>query len=322
MNVIDGVVRYAHDAHEVSINTVNAAIKETREDLKKLIDLVTAIAQPGRSSTIPIIAGELNPEDYETNFWFKGSLATRRADKGAKSGSPIINCFLEDQKGVSVSEAVKDRLRGDLAGHWWEMFFAGRNPDVWGRTGLNEKDIFREKFEAKYPFLRLCEAGWKSEALWSNYFSSWRQWLEEHLAELEKKKGGPVDLADLKAAIALKASADPNDLLSPTPAPDDKQLSSSPMPARDPEEPPAPMSPIPIQSDTGATTGSKHGRDEDEPPTASDPKRQKGKGRAIELITPTQFRNPSARAALQTYATMTKVRFLFSFVIHTLTEST
>lgn len=307
-DVTDSTIRNAHDAHKVSIDTVNAAIKETKEDIGKLIELVTVLTDPA-PSTILVRVGELKFEDYKkTKYWFKAvwiDINNKRTDKHLGSESPVISLFIEDQEGNGVSEAIKERIRGDLSGHWWGMYLAGRNPDNWTKMSLEEKEIFRAKFEKLYPILRLCEAGWKVDYLWINYFTSWRRQLTKHLRELEANKKRP----ELIKAPSLNTK----NSVSPAPSPEDDRHFPPTTPAPDHEQPPAASSPIPIpiSSDTGATTGSKRGRDEDEPHTASDPKRWKGKGRAIDLMSPTQFRNPAARMTLETCATVTKVRLSF-----------
>ena len=81
-------------------------------------------------------------------------------------------------------------------------------------------------------------------------------------------------------------------------------------PVCDREESLTESSPISISSDSGstqATAGSKRGRDEDEPPTASDPKRQKGKGKAVDIMTPTEFRRPRPQATPKLKVTVPKV---------------
>ena len=80
---------------------------------------------------------------------------------------------MEDEHGNNVSPGVKNRVRGNLYSYWLGLF-ENKEPINWKDLNLEMREAFRNKFEGLYPWLRLCEAHWKVDHLWINYFGTWK----------------------------------------------------------------------------------------------------------------------------------------------------
>lgn len=81
---------------------------------------------------------------------------------------------MEDEHGNNISPGVKAGVRGNLFSYWLGLF-EGKVPVNWKDLDLKMKNAFRDEFEGMYPWLRLCEARWKVDHLWINYFGSWKK---------------------------------------------------------------------------------------------------------------------------------------------------
>ena len=148
-------------------------VKGTKDEVKKLTHQIAAGSPPSvTSSEVP------KYEDYKhLPYWFESAWQAIRnkATKEISPDSSIPSLFMEDEHGEQHSEALKSKVRGDAIGYWNDMHAAGETPVTWTKVGLQRKDDFRKTFKAKYPWLRLCEAGWKVDHLWINYFKSWKR---------------------------------------------------------------------------------------------------------------------------------------------------
>jgi hypothetical protein len=180
----------------------------------------------------------------------------RNNSKDLTPDSPIISMYMEDESGKPISPGIKSTLRGDLTSYWNDVHNSGAVLTNFTDLGLDRKDDFRKTFEIRYPWLRLCEAHWKVDHLWINYFGSWRK---------SRNSPGPGVDANKKRQPSL-----------PSPS----EAASDP-------------SPVPIRSSVEAadgSVGSKRRREEFDDPTES-LKRLKGKEREI-LSRPTVFHHP------------------------------
>ena len=259
------------------VEKLDRSIKTTKEDVKKMVDHV-ATACTGPIPGIATSGIPLNPErkNYKyCRFWNEAPWQAIRSKQGPKPldlDSPIISMFLEDEFGQPVSHETKKRLFGDLNSYWTGMLDAGHTPKNWTDSlDLKTKNDFRRSFEGQYPFLRLCEGGWKVDQLWINYFRIWR-------------RGHPA-LITPEQTITRK--------LSP----------ATKKPATDPyTNEPTPDPPIFHPSDIGSantSTGFKRSREDQEYPDTS--KRHKGKAKEIPGLTPVHPR-PQLRKISATFA--------------------
>ena len=142
--------------------------------------------------SVPGVGSPTSPtyEEYQhLKYWFEAAWQALRSKHGSKDlpvDAPIISVFMEDEFGEPISEAVKARLRGDLMAYWTDIHNAGEKLRNWTDVGLERKDHFRQTFETKYPWLRLCEASWKVDHLWINHFRTWRKGHPELATTPEK----------------------------------------------------------------------------------------------------------------------------------------
>ena len=119
---------------------------------------------------------------------------------------------MEDKFGELISKAIKTKVCGDLMGYWNGVHDSGEVLRKWTDLSLDRKDHFRKTFEAKYPWLRLCEASWKVDHLWINYFRTWK-----------KKTRGESGVSTPEPADAQ----DPNSIPAPDPKPIIKRTSKT-----------------------------------------------------------------------------------------------
>ena len=297
------------DAYQKLLDLISSNVKGVRDDVKKTLDQMIATSA-GPSSLSPDAGPPktLNYEDYKhLKYWFEAvwqALRSKHNSTDLPLDSSIISIFMEDELGRPISEAIKARLRGDLTSYWNDIHKTGEVLKNWTDIGLERKDHFRSTFEAKYPWLRLCEASWKVDHLWINHFRTWR-------------KGHPELGATPEPAGSKKTTPGPSASI-PNPKPNAKRLGSvliirssdtesSDVATAAPKPPTA--KPIPhiniessdTDSSTGATVGSKRPVEEEDD---RNPKRQKGKGKQVEkvdIMEPTVFHHskPKTLSALK-----------------------
>jgi hypothetical protein len=296
------------------LGAISGVIKETREDVKALMKHVTDARVKGPT---PLIPGDLKKEDYPgCKFWNADTwieLNNGRAPKEFQlqvKGRPTICAFLEDEEGMFVSKAVKDKILSDLTSYWNDMIKPGpckEIPDSWTNVGLTRKDHFRETFEKRFPILKLCQANWKADYLWINYLGTWRR------GHLKPKSDWIIKSEDSIPDEKLRTPApgDATKALGPnnpgtTPALNDPEPAPAPMDS----EPPLPPSPsVTISStssisvsSTQATAGSKRAPEE-----VTEPSPKRYKGRVDPLMAPTVFKNARPMAKLKIPASLARV---------------
>lgn len=113
----------------------------------------------------------------------------------------IASLFYEDEYGKPVSEDVKTAVRQDLAGYWTDMVKKGKVPTAWGAMGIEDRNMYRQLMESKYPWLRLCAGHWKSGQIW---ISNWKG--------DNKKFKDPITITDSPPAsspIDISSESDP-----------------------------------------------------------------------------------------------------------------
>jgi hypothetical protein len=226
-----------------------------KEEVHKIAEYVLACPPNSSSDIKTYMSDPLNRNrSGKPKFWKQADWqAIRNRAKDAGADSPIINLFMEDEYGVPIPEGVKNTLRGDLASYWNELLKLGEEPTNFTNLGLSQKLRFRDTFEEMYPWLRLCEAHWKVDHLWINYFSTWRK---------------------------SRTSPEPNPHVDPKPL-----TSVGPKPPRSEE----PMAIVDTSSTLDFSSGSKRRR-EDPEDLDDAPKRFKGKGK--EISTSAEFHSP------------------------------
>jgi hypothetical protein len=141
--------------------------------------VMTSIPGPGNGGLpadgVPEIPLEPNEEDWRhLKWWHQVAWLSAKDNDPLDVDSPMISLFLEDALGNPISPGIKTALRNDLFAYWTDVYSSGEVPTKYTDTGLARKEDFRKTFEAKYPWLRLCEAHWKVNQLWVNYFRSWK----------------------------------------------------------------------------------------------------------------------------------------------------
>ena len=181
----------------------------TRDDVKRITEHITTGVASSPINDLTTNLGEipLNPrkENYEKLTWWdpdrwqaiRGGLEPR----GDGGSGAIINMFMEDENGDPISEGIKKALRSDAHAYWNELLET--NPkDVrnYSELGLQRKEHFRNTFEAKYPWLRLCSGHWKVDHVWMGYFGSWKN---TRTAQELKKESSPVSASAVLATSPL-----------------------------------------------------------------------------------------------------------------------
>lgn len=220
------------DSIRDTLNVINKSTGETREEVHKISTWLLAHPQ-GFSTDVAPSPPPVDKSQYQ--YWEQAQWQAA-CDK-AKAGeitldSPLITLYMEEENGGAVGESTKAALRSDLFSYWNGVFRSGEVLTNFTLLDLDRKRHFRKTFEDEYCWLRLCEAHWKVDQLWINYFASWH-----------KTHGppGPIPNPNLKMRIA----SSPID------------ISSSPTP---------PASDVPASDD--AVAGSKRAREESESPGA------------------------------------------------------
>ena len=171
------IIRRSYDR---LVGQIKDNVIATKEEVRGIADrLETRSAGPDSgekpSGGIPLV-----PErKYYPNVghWEQGPWqASRNRDsrKELDLGSPIISSYMEDKNGEKISEGIKNGVRQNIYTYWTGLF-RGKAAINWGDLDLDTKEAFRNKFENKYPWLRLCEEHWKVDHLWINYFGSWKR---------------------------------------------------------------------------------------------------------------------------------------------------
>jgi hypothetical protein len=236
-------------------------VELTRADVKVILDHLAARAigpanNPADPSGIPL---EPQQEDFpNVNWWERGHFLKVRKPINAKDtdiDSPMISMFMEDRSGNSIPVDTKTALRSDLYAYWNDVYETHPN-DLRGYTGvgLQRRDHYRQTFEARYPWLRLCNGHWKVDQLWLSYFYTWKR---------PRSSTGP----NAKESTPTGTSADLNAKES-TPTSTSANLATSPPPL-----------------------ASKRRLEEDEDSGDDPSKRHKGKGRYIDskIVSPIGF---------------------------------
>ena len=169
------------DSYDRLLASLSKKIDESRDDIKNLVKHISinVVKAPipgikkGKISDIP-----LNPtqEDYPgVRYWNqKPWQAVRRGLSENDTASPIFSSFMEDEYGQSISAGIKSAVFDDVKSFWVDMHDSIGSPKSFSKTGLMTKEKFRNHMEGKYPWLRLCEAHWKVNQLWINYFTMWK----------------------------------------------------------------------------------------------------------------------------------------------------
>jgi len=167
---------------------------------------------------------------------------------------------MEDESGRPISPGIKNALRGNLTSYWNDIRQSGEELTNFTELRLVWKEHFRKTFETKYHWLRFCEAHWKVDHLWINYFGTWKK--HHNTPEPNATANSKRRTGSSKASVLVHNS----------------NWGSQ-----------EPMALINISSSTeasGVSAGSKHGRKEPDD-SGNAPKCRKGKER--EVFTPTIF---------------------------------
>lgn len=241
----------------------------TREDVRRIAEhiLLHPVGSSVGENSAPPSLNKSNSKYWEQAQW--QAIRNKVKAKELCLDSPIISLYMEDESGQPISAGVKNTLRGDLISYWNEIRASGEELTNFTDLGLERKDHFRKTFEDKYPWLRLCEAHWKVDHLWINYFGSWKK---------SRNTPEPTTVTDPR-----QQSTDP------------KRSETLPGPTPAPIQEPSPET-------SGASVGSKRGREEPGDLYRTS-KRYKGKDKAI--FTPTKFYNSRPKGKIQ--ATLAKV---------------
>ena len=315
---IDGIVR---DAYGRLLEVINKSVKVMRDDTKKMSDHVIANSTGLPPTTVQ--PDQLDYKDYQhLKYWFEHAWQALRHQSGLalkelSPDSPIISVFMEDEFGEPIPEALKSKLRGDLTAYWNDVHDTGEVLKRWSDLGLRRKDHFRKTFEAKYPWLRLCEANWKVDHLWINYFRTWRKNHPElgpspepankHTTHrhLNIKPATPeIDITDSPATPEI----DITDSSSDTTRMNAKHGGRDPVSKTTTKRPTT----IDITDDSSeAGNNAKRRRTNQEAPAS---RGDKGKGKAVDVMEPAKFHPPRPQPRLKSRAKVAKVSVFLCYI--------
>lgn len=162
------------DSYDTLLESIGGKIDKTREDVKNMVEQISI----NFTGAIPEVKSSdvLKREDYpEVQYWTLDSwLKIRTGASIIEADSPTLSIFFEDESGVTFPKAIRDAVRNNVSAFWDGMLNGGEVPKNWNKTSLARKEEFRATLEGKYPWLRLCEANWKTNHLWINYFRTWK----------------------------------------------------------------------------------------------------------------------------------------------------
>jgi hypothetical protein len=197
---------------------------------------------------------------------------------------------MEDESGNAVSPGVKAAVRGDLFSYWNDIRKSGEEPTNFTDLGLEWKEHFRKTFETKFSWLHLCDAQWKVDHLWINYFGSWKKSRNSKSKSPEPSNGQLQTTVAKANPLESVPNPNPQPIVNATPSPEDPK---TPIPNAKQKE----RHIIEIQSSSEGSDismGSKRGHEEpDDMDVVS--KRQKGKDK--EAVAP--MNSTRARGAVR-----------------------
>ena len=194
---------------------------------------------------------------------------------------------MEDENGEPISEEIKARVRGDVQSYWNDVHASGETLKKWSETGLQRKDDFRRTFETKYPWLRLCEAGWKVDCLWMSQFKN-KLWQKNATPEPKNVTPEPKTTVNTLPANADRINKIPQaDIIITSSSSDTDSSGASTKRQRDPREA--------LEEEEAA-------------------KRPRNKGKEVDLMAPTKFHHSRPQPRKKMYKApklkMAKVRLI------------
>lgn len=175
--------------YSMVVETLSHKIDRTRSDIKKIAngtpDHKAASPSPTPSPESALVAEfsaiPLHPcrEDfYLIRHW---TPETWNALQHPKQGSvpqqhmdSVSILFWEDPSGNLIPHSRRSRVTRDLRSIWQDMHDKGKRLDCISKIGWEVREEFRSRMEQAHPWLRLCDDHWKTDQLWSNYFSGWK----------------------------------------------------------------------------------------------------------------------------------------------------
>lgn len=202
------IIRSAYIRLLDKLDRIDTNVATTKEDVRRIADFILNKSPDRNSGTAMTDEIPLEPkeEDYlHLNHWAQGSY--KKNGNGSKdlnsNSGPTISSYMEDQNAKPISSGVKSKLRGDLFSYWTGLLTNGKRITNWTDLDLDLKEEFRDRFEKAYPWLRLCEAHWKVDHLWINYYASWKK---------SRLSPGPDPALDLKPSIDVTSSTEESNI--------------------------------------------------------------------------------------------------------------
>ena len=110
------------------------------------------------------------------------SMESRKAGKKI----PVTSCFMEDENGMAIPETQKSAARAKAKSFWVKLFNKGEAPTSYSKASIDIQDEYIALMENNFPWLRYCEAHWKSAQIWRINYSDWLITAEKDKAKREK----------------------------------------------------------------------------------------------------------------------------------------
>jgi hypothetical protein len=202
------------DSYDRLLDRLSGKIDKTRGDVKNMMKHMSIKTVGSAIPRVETSDTPLNPrkEDYpKLKYWTrKPWSAVRRKDVANDSDCPTFSLFMEDEFGSWVSEGMRAAVLNDAASFWLDMISAGEMPKTFGHTGLDRKTEFRTRLEDNFPWLRLCEAHWKVNQVWINYFTRWRNSYNDNLKKT-KSNAPPIPDSDSDSIGVIEVETSDSD---------------------------------------------------------------------------------------------------------------
>ena len=180
--------------YQYLIETMGHKIDKTRSDIKKIANNLPEHAPSGSRSASPTPSTSLEPvlgagystiplyprqEDYlGIKHWTSETWIALQHPKGgivmSEQTTDAINIqFWEDELGNRIPRFHQKRVTSTMRSIWQDMYDRGNRLGPFMTMGWDIRKEFRERMEAKHPWLHLCADHWKADQLWMNHFSGW-----------------------------------------------------------------------------------------------------------------------------------------------------
>lgn len=128
---------------------------------------------------------ELDQNDYPAvRTWQKAvyvemskadGVTKAKTSSDGRKYTPSAFLFVEDEDGVFPTEEEVSSIKAYASDAYFDIARQGLAPqEGWSTAGLRAKNLFRSLMEEKFPNLRLCSGGWKTDWIATYTYPNWK----------------------------------------------------------------------------------------------------------------------------------------------------